>query len=90
MNIAAATRRLVFELTQHLNWQGDNVLAVEVDSSERKDIPPFGNRIDYLTFGGIYRDVRIAFRAKRLYRKCFRKADRCSESGPKAGGSMLS
>jgi beta-galactosidase len=50
-----------FELTPHLNWKGDNVLAVEVDSTERKDIPPFGNRIDYLTFGGIYRDVALRF-----------------------------
>jgi len=46
-----------FELTPHLNWRGDNVIAVEVDSTERKDIPPFGGDIDYLTFGGIYRDV---------------------------------
>jgi beta-galactosidase len=50
-----------FELTPHLNWRGDNVLAVEVDSTERKDIPPFGGEIDYLTFGGIYRDVTLRF-----------------------------
>ena len=31
-----------FDLTPHLNWIGDNVLAVELDSSERPDIPPFG------------------------------------------------
>ncbi len=48
-----------FELTPHINWRGDNVLAVEVDSTERKDIPPFGGEIDYLTFGGIYRDVSL-------------------------------
>jgi len=48
-----------FELTPQLNWKGDNVLAVEVDSTERKDIPPFGGEIDYLTFGGIYRDVNL-------------------------------
>lgn len=48
-----------FELTPHLNWRADNVLAVEVDSTERKDIPPFGGEIDYLTFGGIYRDVAL-------------------------------
>lgn len=48
-----------FELTADLNWPGDNVLAVEVDSTERKDIPPFGGEIDYLTFGGIYRDVEL-------------------------------
>jgi beta-galactosidase len=35
------------------------VLAVEVDSTERADIPPFGYEIDYLTFGGIYREVQL-------------------------------
>ncbi|MEQ1642744.1 MAG: sugar-binding domain-containing protein, partial [Pyrinomonadaceae bacterium] len=48
-----------FELTNNISWTGDNVLAVEVDSTERKDIPPFGNLVDYLTFGGIYRDVNL-------------------------------
>ena len=48
-----------FELTGHLNPAGSNVLAVEVDSTERADIPPFGNEIDYLTFGGIYREVAL-------------------------------
>jgi len=50
-----------FEVTDQLNWRGDNVLAVEVDSTERSDIPPFGGDIDYLTFGGIYRDVSVRF-----------------------------
>ena len=48
-----------FELTPHIDWAGDNVLAVEVDSTERADIPPFGHEIDYLTFGGIYREVQL-------------------------------
>jgi beta-galactosidase len=48
-----------FELTQHVDFDRENVLAVEVDSSERKDIPPFGNQVDYLTFGGIYREVSL-------------------------------
>lgn len=48
-----------FELTKNIDWNGDNVLAVEVDSTERKDIPPFGNLVDYLTFGGIYREVNL-------------------------------
>ena len=38
---------------------GENVLDVFVDSRERKDIPPFGHLVDYLTFGGIYRDVHL-------------------------------
>jgi beta-galactosidase len=48
-----------FDLTPHLKADGDNVLAVEVDSTERPDIPPFGENIDYLTFGGIYREVAL-------------------------------
>jgi beta-galactosidase len=48
-----------FQLTPHLNFDGENLLAVDVDSSERPDIPPFGDRIDYLTFGGIYREVAL-------------------------------
>jgi len=46
-----------FDLTPHVDFDGENVLAVDVDSSERADIPPFGYEIDYLTFGGIYREV---------------------------------
>lgn len=48
-----------FELTGLLDPAGKNVLAVDVDSTERADIPPFGNEIDYLTFGGIYREVSL-------------------------------
>lgn len=48
-----------FELTEHVDWAGDNVLAVHLDSTERSDIPPFGYEIDYMTFGGIYREVNL-------------------------------
>ncbi len=48
-----------FELTRHLKPGSRNLLAVEVDSTERADIPPFGNEVDYLTFGGIYREVSV-------------------------------
>ncbi len=48
-----------FELTSHIDFEEENVLAVEVDSTERADIPPFGYQIDYLTFGGIYREVSL-------------------------------
>lgn len=46
-------------LTPHVDWDKDNVLAVELDSSERPDTPPFGGQIDYLTFGGLYREVKL-------------------------------
>lgn len=45
------------EITDFVQKNKDNKIFVEVDSTEREDIPPFGRIIDYLTFGGIYRDV---------------------------------
>jgi beta-galactosidase len=42
-----------------VEFDRENQLVVEVDSSERADIPPFGYEIDYLTFGGIYREVAL-------------------------------
>jgi beta-galactosidase len=48
-----------FELTSHLRFSEHNVLVVKLDSTERKDIPPFGYQIDYMTFGGIYREVSL-------------------------------
>jgi beta-galactosidase len=37
--------------------EGDNLITVKIDGSENPEIPPFGGRIDYLTYAGIYRDV---------------------------------
>ncbi len=45
------------EITSYVDFENENEIFVEVDSTEREDIPPFGGVIDYLTFGGIYRDV---------------------------------
>jgi beta-galactosidase len=47
------------DLTSKVHFDRPNVLVVKVDSTERPDIPPFGGAIDYLTFGGIYREVRL-------------------------------
>ncbi|MFL7812678.1 MAG: glycoside hydrolase family 2 protein [Anaerolineales bacterium] len=54
-----------FELniTDYLQKE-ENLLTVYVDSRERKDIPPFGHLVDYLTFGGIYRDVYLKILAE--------------------------
>ena len=38
---------------------GENTVFVKLDSTERKDVPPFGFVIDYLTYGGIYREVQL-------------------------------
>ena len=47
-----------FEI-QHLLSETENDLSIIVDASEREDIPPFGGQIDYLTYGGIYREVSL-------------------------------
>lgn len=48
-----------FDITDFIQFGKPNVLSVRVDSTERQDIPPFGSVVDYLTFGGIYRDVDL-------------------------------
>ncbi len=39
--------------------KGSNKLVLKVDSTERNDIPPFGYVVDYLAYGGIYREVEL-------------------------------
>jgi len=46
------------EITELIK-NGENKIFVMVDSTERNDFPPHGNVVDYLTYGGIYREVYI-------------------------------
>ncbi len=46
-------------ITRLLHYGKDNVIAVMVDSRECNNLPPFGNVIDYMTYGGIYREVSL-------------------------------
>ncbi|VBB09866.1 Hypothetical protein LUCI_5164 [Lucifera butyrica] len=48
-----------FDITDYLLFEDDNVLAVRLDSTRRPDIPPEGYVVDYMLFGGIYRDVYL-------------------------------
>lgn len=47
------------DITEALKINEDNILKVVVDSTERPDIPPHGYVVDYLTYGGIYREVSL-------------------------------
>nr|MCR4643485.1 glycoside hydrolase family 2 protein [Lachnospiraceae bacterium] len=47
------------ELTGALRYGAENVLTVKVNSREDQNFPPFGHVIDYLTYGGIYREVSL-------------------------------
>ncbi len=50
------------EITNDVRFDGTDLLAVRLDSTENPDIPPFGYVIDYLTYGGLYRDVWLDVR----------------------------
>ena len=47
------------DLTDSVLYGQDNLLCVRLDSRENLNVPPFGYVIDYMTYGGIYRDVRL-------------------------------
>lgn len=47
------------ELTPLLSSDVEAELLVVLDSTELSDVPPFGGRLDYLTFGGIYREATL-------------------------------
>jgi beta-galactosidase len=56
-----------FDLEPHLDFDKENpehILIVEVDSRESNNLPPFGNLIDYMTYGGIYREVYLEVKDK--------------------------
>ena len=47
------------DIKNYVIFGKDNKIKVIVDSNESLNIPPFGNVIDYLTYGGIYRDCYL-------------------------------
>lgn len=65
-----------FEITDTVN-KSSNTLVVELDSTERTDMPPFGNMVDYLCYGGIYREVHIDVMEKQYIEDLFVKTPDC-------------
>jgi hypothetical protein len=47
----------LFDITDKVIRNDSNVIAVKVDNSWQADVPPGNGTIDYITLGGIYRDV---------------------------------
>ena len=52
------------EITDCVDYGGENTVAVKLDATENGSVPPFGFVIDYLTFGGLYREVWLDVRGK--------------------------
>ncbi len=47
------------------------LLAVELDTREDLNFPPFGKIVDYLTYGGLYREVRLEYREQSYIRDLY-------------------
>lgn len=47
------------DLNEYLKYGQTNVITVRLDSRETLNQPPFGNVIDYMTYGGLYREVYL-------------------------------
>ncbi len=52
------------EITEAAELGGENLLCVKLDTTENPEVPPFGFVIDYLTYGGLYREVWLDVREK--------------------------
>lgn len=63
-----------YELTDYINFGSVNELKVEVDSRETLNIPPFGFVIDYMTYGGIYREVSLEVKERCFIKDVFVRA----------------
>ena len=52
------------EITDAVVLGEENLLAVRLDTTENPAIPPFGFVVDYLTYGGLYREVWLDVKEK--------------------------
>ena len=52
------------EITELVAYGGENSVCVRLDSTENGAVPPFGFVIDYLTYGGLYREVWLDVRGQ--------------------------
>ncbi len=50
------------EITDFVHYGENNQIAVRLDATENPAVPPFGFVIDYLTYGGLYREVWLDIR----------------------------
>ena len=81
------------ELTEELKIGSGNELVVKLDCTENKDIPPFGFVIDYLTYGGLYREAWLDVRPENHIEDLFVYAPddgivHCRVKTSETGGSL--
>ncbi len=63
------------DISEFLLFNQENIITVRLDTREASELPPFGHVIDYMTYGGIYRDVYIDVKEKNNLNDVFHQAD---------------
>ncbi|SEG11485.1 beta-galactosidase [Eubacterium ruminantium] len=59
------------DLSDEILTGAKNILVVKCNSMEDVNVPPFGFVIDYMTYGGIYRDVYLEIKEKDYIKDVF-------------------
>ncbi len=59
------------EITGYVNFGGENQIVLRLDTTENPSIPPFGNVVDYLTYGGLYREAWLDVRSGSFLRDVY-------------------
>jgi beta-galactosidase len=59
------------DITDHIKYEGDNVLSLKVSGTEEDNVPPFGHVVDYMTYTGIYRPVSLEIRPENYIKDIF-------------------
>ncbi|MCQ2522093.1 MAG: glycoside hydrolase family 2 protein [Lachnospiraceae bacterium] len=77
------------DATEYINIGEENEIIVVVDSRENLNIPPFGFVIDYMTYGGIYRDVYIDIKEQSYIKDVFVKTKLAKDGNRSATDSQI-
>ena len=59
------------EITELVKPEEENTVAVKLDCTENGAVPPFGFVIDYLTYGGLYREAWLDVRSRNYIEDLF-------------------
>lgn len=70
------------DIGEKVLWgEEQNILVIKVDSREKLNIPPFGHVIDYMTYGGLYREVYLEIKEREHIQDVFPQAGRKGNHG---------
>ena len=64
------------DITEYARQSREMLITIRVNSREDQNIPPFGHVIDYMTYGGLYREVRLEIRNETYIKDVFAKAEK--------------